>query len=948
MNRVKSFIFFLILPVANSFAQKVTLNPTITPALFRYNDQITVTYDVTGTSLASLANAWVWVWIPNTSINASYNFNPAASNPTSTDHAKCTKSSSSGKTFFTITFKPSDFFSSSISTQKQLGILLKGDDWSNGQTTDFIATIWDGSFQVKLTSPSVQPLFVINGNTISVQASTPIAANYSLRVNDTEVDAQTNTSSYTRTLTVSDSLKFYKVLLIASANSTSDTASFSYLIPQSSSILARPSGIIDGINYNSSDQTRATLSFWAPGKTSVYAFGDFTDWNVNPTYLMKKDGEHFWIELTNLVPNKEYAFQYLVNDTLKIADPYADKVLAPEDSQIPAATYPNLKSIPSQAINSEWYFNRFSVLQTGQTPYQWQTANYQKPAKEKLVIYELLIRDFFDSNHRNFQSLIDTISYFKKLGINAIELMPVADFNGEIGWGYNPTFMFAPQKYYGTKNKLKEFVDKCHANGIAVIMDIVLNHQDLPNSYAMLDFDFAAANMHPKPTNKWFNVSAPHPYSVFYDLNHTSPYTRKYIDTINYHWISEYKIDGYRYDLSKGFTQTVSNESTAGDYDQSRIDNIKRMADALWSKFPEAYIILEHFAANTEETVLANYRVSEGKGMMLWGNFNYTYGQNTMGYLTGSDISGMYYGNRGWTAPRSVGYMESHDEEREMYRNLQYGNVSGSYSVKDLPTALHRMKTAAVIFYTIPGPKMIWEFGELGYDKSINTCQDGSVNSNCRLDPKPVPWTYLQDSNRKSLSNHISTLLSLRKNYSVFTTTGVAQITSGSSSLVQQMTLKNTPYTSTPTDSTQMNVQVVANLDVVNQSVSIVFPHAGTWYDYYSSNTTVSGSGVILNMAPGDYKLYTDVPMKGVSLITGIQDQPDVKINLYPNPTCSQLYVEASESIVDLQVRSVTGAILTPYRIDDTTWDFSSFSPGLYIVEVRTERTLSRKKLVVR
>jgi len=172
--RVKFTIIILILSVIVSWAQKVTLNPTISPALFRYNDQITVTYDVTGTSLASLANTWVWVWIPNTSINASYNFNPAASNPTSTDHAKCTKSTTSGKTLFTITFKPSDFFSSSISTQTQLGILLKGNDWSNGQSTDFITSIWDGGFQVKLTAPSVQPLFVANGNTISIEASLPL------------------------------------------------------------------------------------------------------------------------------------------------------------------------------------------------------------------------------------------------------------------------------------------------------------------------------------------------------------------------------------------------------------------------------------------------------------------------------------------------------------------------------------------------------------------------------------------------------------------------------------------------------------------------------------------------------------------------------------------------------------------------------------------------------
>ncbi len=114
--------------------------------------------------------------------------------------------------------------------------------------------------------------------------------------------------------------------MIATANSTADTASFSYLIPQSSPVLTRPTGIIDGINYNSSDQTKVTLSFWAPNKTSVYAFGDFTNWNVDPAFLMNKDGEHFWIELTGLTANKEYAFQYLVNDTLKIADPYADKI----------------------------------------------------------------------------------------------------------------------------------------------------------------------------------------------------------------------------------------------------------------------------------------------------------------------------------------------------------------------------------------------------------------------------------------------------------------------------------------------------------------------------------------------------------------------------------------------------------------------------------------------
>ena len=135
----KLFIFcvvVLVMGLPNLLSgQKVTLNPTITPALFKYNDQITVVYDVTGTSLASLTNAWIWVWLPNaTSIIAKYNINPATS---AADAAKSPISTAiNGTKTFTFTFKPSDFFSSDISSQTQMGILLKANDWPNGQTTD--------------------------------------------------------------------------------------------------------------------------------------------------------------------------------------------------------------------------------------------------------------------------------------------------------------------------------------------------------------------------------------------------------------------------------------------------------------------------------------------------------------------------------------------------------------------------------------------------------------------------------------------------------------------------------------------------------------------------------------------------------------------------------------------------------------------------------------------
>ena len=109
---------------------------------------------------------------------------------------------------------------------------------------------------------------------------------------------------------------------------------------------------------------------------------------------------------------------------VKVADPYSTLILNYfDDPYIPASTYPNLPDYPEEGDTFE-----VSVLQTDQTPYNWQVTNFNKPKKEDLVVYEALIRDF-DSD-RNFQDLIDRMDYFKNLNINAIELMPVMEFEG--------------------------------------------------------------------------------------------------------------------------------------------------------------------------------------------------------------------------------------------------------------------------------------------------------------------------------------------------------------------------------------------------------------------------------------------------------------------------------------------------------------------------------------
>ncbi len=941
MKRI-AFVFAVVLSHLIAYSQTVTTNPTLPSP----DQPVTITFDVTGTSFASknLNDVWLWAWLEQgaTDTNAPTNVNPATSAQSA---AKVTRSTSNPN-IYTITITATTFFNKPASEISQVGILLKGQDWANGQTADKFIT-FSQSFSVVFSSPSEEIFFVNTNDNISITANTNQSATITFK-KDGAILTTSNpgVTALNYSLPVSESSGSITITAEASNGTATVSKSFKYVVRTATVNQSRPLGIIDGINYQT-DGTKVSLSLWAPEKTSVYVLGDFNNWQISPDYQMKKDGEHFWIEVTGLTTGQEYGFQYLVDETVRVADPYADKILDPDDQYIPSTTYPNLKGYPTAALSAKWYFNRVAVLQTAQTAYTWTATDFQKPAKEKLVVYELLIRDFFDSNHRNYQTLIDTLGYFKRLGINAIELMPVMEFNGNEGWGYNPTFMFAPDKYYGTKNKFKEFIDKCHQHGIAVILDIAMNHQDLPNPYVMMDFDFV--NMKPEADNKWFNVTATHPFSVFYDMNHESTYTKKYLDTVNHHWLNEYKVDGFRFDLSKGFTQ-VNNPSNVGAwsaYDASRIAILKRMADKIWDQFPDAYIILEHLSANDEEKELAAYRAAEGKGMMLWGKMTDQYNQLSMGYGDNSDISGISYQSRNWTAPRLVGYMESHDEERLMFKDLAYGNTAANYNVKDTTVALNRQKAVHALFLTVPGPKMIWQFGELGYDVSINRCTDGSSSPDCRLANKPVLWKYQDDARRDRLFDHIAELNRLRAQYDVFTS-GDVTITSGAG-LFKQITLKNVPYNSSPSSADDMNAVVVANFGTSAQGLAVTFPHTGSWYDYYSYGTyhlNVTGTSADVMLQPGQYQIFTDVPIENL-LVTGIEAE-DVRsgIAVFPNPATEAISVELDEPLLHVNILSTDGKVFPCPSLGDNRYDVSALRAGFYILRVQTNRKLFTTKFV--
>jgi len=703
--------------------------------------------------------------------------------------------------------------------------------------TDIFVDVNQGTFQVKILTPTKATYFLSSDN-VSISAFSSTKCNLTLYANGNQLNSLSNDSTISYSGLMSN-IGTGKVQLVLKGTSGSFSAyDTTYIVNRPGGNVSNPpSGIVDGINYIN-DNT-VTLMLYAPNKNFVFVYGDFNNWELDPTYMMNRtpDGSRYWITLNGLQKGVEYAFQYVIdNEKLKVADIYSDKILDPFNdkwiNQNNVITYPNLKPFPEGKTTDP-----VSIIQTGQTPYNWQFSNYNKLRSDRLVIYELLLRDFLATH--DFKTLTDTIDYLKNLGVNCIELMPVNEFDGNESWGYNPNFYFAVDKYYGTKDDYKRFIDVCHSKGIMVVMDIVLNQSWGLNPQVKMYWD--AANNRPAANNPWFNPVPTHPFSPGYDYNHESQATKDFVDRVIKYWVTEYKIDGYRFDLSKGFTQknTGSDVAAWGVYDQSRVNIWNRIRTEFVKTCPDCYMILEHLGENSEEKVLAN------AGFLLWGKMTEQYNQITMGYSTNSDISSGNYKNRQFTFPNLVTYAESHDEERLMYKNLTFGNGAA----KDLNTALKRTEAAMAMLIPLKGPKMLWQFEELGFDKSIFSCGDGTVptpygTDRCKTDKKAPTWNYQSIPARKNLYNAISKLTALKR-YSTMESDNYSYDAAGTGKF-----LKVTGDT--------MNVIIAANFDMNSLNIKPQFQNNGWWYDYMTGDSiNVTSADYNIALSAGDYKVYT-------------------------------------------------------------------------------------------
>ena len=904
-------LFFSCLSVSVSFAQIIEIEPAIDPPFFDANEEITISYDVTGTIMHDWQEAWLWLWLPTISSDAPSNINPANSNNALTDAAKLTKSVVDGKQIFSISLVLEDFTGVDAADINTVGFLLKGNDWSDGQTTDYLTEV-GSEFRILLENPEDAFGFYETNAVINVEAITSETATITLYIDDVQVLENENATALDYQHTVIADDQVHTITVIGTTDAEADTVSHAYTIQPIPPSVPLPANIEAGINYHS-DSTSVSLVITAPNKENIFVIGDFNNWSINSDFLMNKDGDNFWLKIENLVQGQEYRFQYLVDGTLRIADPYTEKMSSQfDDPQIISENrYPNLQAYPVNATSEA-----ISYIQTGKPQYEWTATNYTRPAVEDLVIYELLVRDFTDE--RTFDAVIDRLDYLENLGINAIELMPVMEFEGNISWGYNPAFLFSVDKYYGTENKLKQLIDEAHKRGIAVILDIVLNHAFGRCPLVRLDNEGLYGS--PTADNVWLNQTAKHDFNVGYDFNHESDYTKSYVDRVNKFWIEQYNIDGFRFDLSKGFTQknTLGNTGAWGNYDASRIALLKRMADEIWEIDPDNYVILEHFADNSEEKELANY------GMMLWGNMVGTYRSAAKG--NPSFFNAAYHEERGWDNPHLIAYMESHDEERLMWEVLKSSNFT-------VDEALERMKLNAAFFFLVPGPKMIWQFEELGYDEELN---------NDRLGIKPTHWEYLDVVSRKKLHDLFTALIQLK------TKTDYIDADHFSWSANDYVKWINIDHPDT-------KIVAFANFRKQEQEAIIPFPTDGTWYNYFTGEELQIGAvqNYSATLQVGELQIYTSKPIDNYIGYNPLPSFETTEIDIttlivQPNPTNELLTIQYPKGTEKLYLYSMAGSQLQAIDVDSDTQQLDltldHLATGTYIISIVSgEETLVQK-----
>lgn len=496
--------------------------------------------------------------------------------------------------------------------------------------------------------------------------------------------------------------------------------------------------------------------------SSMVIVPSWTGYAVTEECVMKRhtvgNNVYFWTTMTGIDKNTDNLYYYLADGVTKVGDPYARLILDPYyDQYISSEVFPDLPAYPTAYVQNV----PLGIYNPSREAYDWKVKSFKGVAQDDLLVYELLIRDFTGTEGQangegTVAGVLEKLDYIKSLNVNAVELLPIMEFNGNLSWGYNTNFYFAPDKAYGTPADYRRLIDECHARGLAVILDIVFNQSDGLHPWYQL---------YPIASNPFYNGSAPHAYSVLNDWNQDCELVQKQWEDCLKYWLTEYKVDGFRFDLVKGLGDNSSYDNTynaatntfgtpsdanTNRYNASRIARMKTLHAAMRTVNPDAYFINENLAGAEEENAMAT------DGEINWANINNESCQFAMGFNTNASLNRFYapLDNRTWGS--TVSYAESHDEERMAYKQRIYGTqgVRGNTAMM-----MRRLGSVAAQMILTPGAHMLWQFQEFGADQTTKN-SDGGNNT----DNKRIIWSYLDNADRAGLKESYTELMGIRAN----------------------------------------------------------------------------------------------------------------------------------------------------------------------------------------
>ena len=639
-------------------------------------------------------------------------------------------------------------------TITQLDFVFRTAD-TKTQTNDLFLPVVDSGLQISLESTVPGDLITLADSYVTFKIGATMEADISLSVNGSQIASQSNTNVLTASY-LFENPGDYSVVATATADGETVSITKNYFYANDSQEAQYPGGTpIMGPVKNADGSV--TFCLGAPQKESVVLIGAWNDYAYTNAQVMNyqvvDEMKYFWTTIEGLQDDVMYGYYFLIDGDKTVGDPYARLVLDPyNDKYLNTDVFPGLPEYPQNKVTT----TPVAIYQGNINDYDWQVENFVGVEPENLIIYELLFRDFTGTEGQSrgngtVRQAIEKIPYLVDLGVNCIEVLPIMEFSGNNSWGYNPNFYFAVDKAYGTPDDYKEFIDICHQNGIAVVLDMVFNQSDGLHPWYQ---------MYQPGSNPFYNLDAPHAYSVLNDWNQGMPMVQQQWDDVLRYWMTEYKFDGFRFDLVKGLGNNDSyannGDAATNAYNESRVQRMIRLHSVMNEINPNAYFINENLAGTKEENEMAE------DGQLNWVNVNNGACQFAMGYSSDSNMNSLYAPKYNRTWGSTVSYLESHDEQRLAYKQDQWGvdGVKGNTE-----TSMQRCGSAAAQMIMTPGAHMIWKFSEMG--NAQNTKNDNGGNN---TDPKKVNWALLDEPNHKGLYDNYSELINIRNlNKDMFT-----------------------------------------------------------------------------------------------------------------------------------------------------------------------------------